>query len=80
MSAAVFGSWELTTEHAASSYGQPVLINRATQEAFGPGDIVRAYPSWGFMAAAEAVKRMAATANLDEDGQDAVTRFCGLTA
>lgn len=39
------GSWELSTDHAASSYGQPVLVNRATGEAFGPGDILKPYPS-----------------------------------
>ncbi len=39
-------SYELTNEHSASSYGRPVLVNRGSGEAYGPGDIVRAYPSW----------------------------------
>jgi hypothetical protein len=30
----------LTTEHAASSYGQPVLVNTETNEAYGIGDIL----------------------------------------
>ena len=33
-------SWVLTTNHSASSYGQPVLVNRSTEEAYWPGDIV----------------------------------------
>jgi hypothetical protein len=42
MKATLAPSWDLTTEHAASSYGQPVLVNRGTGEAFGPGDILAA--------------------------------------
>jgi len=80
MSAVSFRSWELTTEHSASSYGQHVLVKRATGEAYGPGDIVTAYPSWGLMLASDAVKRMAKTAHLDEDGQAIVARFCRLSA
>ena len=71
-------SWELSTEHAACSYGQPVLVNRATGEAFGPGDILKAYPSWGYMPAAATVERMAKTAKLDDEGRELVGRFCGL--
>lgn len=70
-------SWELSTDHAASSYGQPVLVNRATGEAYGPGDIVRPYPSHGSTTAAEAVRRLAKTARLDADGQALVARFVG---
>lgn len=51
-------SFELTTEHSASSYGQPVLVNRQSGEAFGPADILKAYPSWGFTPASMAVERM----------------------
>lgn len=72
------GSWELSTDHAASSYGQPVLVNRATGEAFGPGDILKPYPSYGFMPAAEAVRRLSKTAKLDAEGRDLAARFCGL--
>lgn len=32
--------WHYTTDHAASSYGQPVLVNDATGTAYGPGDIL----------------------------------------
>jgi hypothetical protein len=33
-------SWVLTTNHSASSYGQPVLVDRSTGEAYWPGDMV----------------------------------------
>lgn len=71
-----FKSWELTTDHTASSYGQPVLVNRTTKDAYGAGDIVQAYPSWGFTLAADAVRRMAATAELTPDQTNIVNRFC----
>lgn len=35
--------WRLTTDHAASSYGQPVLVS-PSGKAYGPGDIER--PDW----------------------------------
>ncbi len=68
-------SWELSTENAASSYGQPVLVSRVDGEVYGPGDIIRPYPSWGTMTAIAAVLRMAKTKELDEDGQNLVARF-----
>jgi len=71
-------SWELTTELAASSYGQPVLVNRGSGEAFGPGDIIRPYPSWSFMTAQCAVQRMAATKKLTAEQQDFVRKFAGV--
>jgi hypothetical protein len=52
-------SWILTTVHSASSYGRPVLVNKHTSKAFGPGDVVRAFPSWALMPARQAVLRMA---------------------
>ena len=30
----------LSTEHSASSYGQPVLVDTETREAYGRGDIL----------------------------------------
>jgi hypothetical protein len=35
--------WSLTTDHAASNYGQPVLVS-PSGKAYGPGDIER--PAW----------------------------------
>ena len=78
MKANLSPSWELSTENAASSYGQPVLVNRSTGEAFGPGDILKPYPSYGSMVAAAAVMRMAKTKRLDEDGQNLVAKFTKL--
>jgi len=68
-------SWTLTTEHAASSYGQPVLVHRTDGVAYGPGDIVKPYPSYGYMTAAAAVARLAKTARLDDEGKALVGRF-----
>jgi hypothetical protein len=69
-------SFELTTEHAASSYGQPVLFNRqAGSEAYGPGDIVQCYPSWPLQPAAMAVERMAKTKTLTLDERLFVDKF-----
>lgn len=31
-------AWRYTTDHAASSYGQPVLVNDETGIAYGPAD------------------------------------------
>jgi hypothetical protein len=71
-------SWELTTEHAASSYGQPVLVNRGSGEAYGPGDILRPYTSWGYITAAAAVERMTSIRNLTDDERIFVERFVNL--
>jgi hypothetical protein len=68
-------SWELSTDHSASSYGRPVLVKRATGEAFGLGDIVKLNPSYGYMTAGDAVRRLAGTKKLDAEGLDLVARF-----
>jgi hypothetical protein len=68
-------SFELTTEHAASSYGQPVLVDRGTGLAYGPANIIVPYPSWGHMLARDAVKRMAATKKLGKKEQQLVNSF-----
>lgn len=77
MKTSISPSWELTTEHAASSCGQPVLRHRFSGDIYGPGDIVTAYASFGPMPARAAVKRLAKTAKLDADGRELVIRFCG---
>ena len=33
-------SWELSDEHSASIEGRPVLVNKKSGEAYGPGDII----------------------------------------
>ncbi len=75
MKAKLAPSWELSTEHAASSYGQPVLVHRTTGDAYGPGDIVRPYPSYGLMRAVDAVRRLAKTAKLNAEGRALVEQF-----
>jgi hypothetical protein len=52
-------SWVLTMNHAASSYGAPVLVNRDTGEAFGAGDVLGAYPGWSGLPAGTVVTRLA---------------------
>ena len=71
-------SWLLTTEHSASSYGQPVLVNRGSAEAYGQSDIVKAYPSWDYQPARAAVLRMMKTHDLSEDEKEFCGRFCPL--
>ena len=68
-------SWILSCDHAASSYGVPVLTNVGTGEAFGPGDTVEACPSWGMTTARDAVRRMAERKALDAEALALVTRF-----
>ena len=77
MKAILGPNWELSTDHAASSAGQPVLVNRGTDKAYGPRDILEPYPSWGRMPAARAVARIAETKALDTDGEALVARFVG---
>lgn len=69
-------SWKLTTDHAASSYDAPVLVNKQN-EAFGPGDIIEPYRGWGLQPAARAVERMAKMSARSDDEGEAVARFCG---
>jgi hypothetical protein len=68
-------SFELTTEHSASSYGQPVLVNRGSGEAYGPGDVFQPYPSWPYLPASKAVERMARTKKLTYDERAFVDKF-----
>ncbi len=77
MAVLLSGRWELTTDHAASSYGAPVLVDRTSGDAYGPADIVEAYPSWGLLPAALAVQRLAKTATLTADDLAVVGRFGG---
>jgi hypothetical protein len=75
MKVTLLPSFELTTEHASSSYGQPVLVNRDTGEAFGPDDIVKCYSSWPHQPARRAVERMARRKKLSDDQKAFVIRF-----
>jgi hypothetical protein len=68
-------SWVLTTEHAACSSGQPLLVDRSTGDAYGPDDIVQPYNTWNVIPAAEAVVRLAETQALNAEAQALVSRF-----
>ena len=80
MKATLSPSGELSTEHAASRHGQPVLVNRRTGDAFGPGDVVTLSPSHGDALAADGVRRLAQTAHLTVKGRALVMRFVGSLA
>ena len=80
MKALLSPSWELSTEPGASHHGQLVLVQRSTKEAFGPEDMVRVYPAWGFLPAAQAVARLATLTRLDADAAALVARFVGSRA
>lgn len=63
-------SFVLTDEHPACSYGQPVLVDRSTQEAYGPNDILKTYASWSYGLASEHVRRMARTGEYEYEWSD----------
>jgi len=77
MARIAFGSWELSTEHAASSHGHPVLVCRVTGEACGPRDVVECYPSWGYLPAGRAVARLARMRDLSAAECSLVEIFVG---
>jgi hypothetical protein len=68
-------SWRLTDEHAASSYGQPVLVQTSNPEAYGPGDMVRCYPGWPFQPASIAVERLANLEQHTDEEQTFIRQF-----
>ena len=69
--------WTLTTEHPASSYGIPVLVNRCTQLAYGSSDIVSLYPSWGLTTASLAVMRLGKIIRKSKQTTNLINKFCG---
>ena len=66
---------ELTTEHAASSYGRPVLVYEG--EAFGPDDVLEQPGDAGPLRAGAWVRAWAADPARTESEQRAATLFCG---
>jgi hypothetical protein len=48
-------SWILTDEHRAANEGVPVMVNRKTNEAYGPADTISVYPSSRSIPASRAV-------------------------
>lgn len=49
--------WYLSDEHNASSHGAPLLVDKESGEAYGPGDIVKPDPSGKYVRAVRAVDR-----------------------
>ena len=70
--------WVLTTNHSASNHGEPVLIHPGTGRAYGPIDILEAYPNWGLLTAREVVERMIETSNLKDEERAFVDKFISL--
>jgi hypothetical protein len=68
----------LTTDHAKSRFGQPVLINRTTGQAFLPSDAFIAYESWGKMPAAQVVNKMASWRDFSEEELTLIELFSGI--
>ena len=68
-------TWILSDAHATASYGQPVLINGETGEAYGPSDMVQLYPSHEPIIAKLAVMHLVRTLNLSAAERQAVSRF-----
>jgi len=64
------GTYTLTTEHAASSYGMPVLV--VDGAAYGPGDLLSDGES-----ASEWVERWSRDPERTEDERDDARRFLG---
>jgi len=71
-------NYYLTTEHAKSRFDQPVLVNRATGQAFLPSDALAAYESWEKMPAAKVVNKMASWRNFAEEERRLIERFSGI--
>ena len=68
-------NWSLTTEHAASSYGQPVPVSRSTGRAYGSADIVPEYTHWVRMPAAHVARVLARVAYLTSEERRFVGQF-----
>jgi len=68
----------LTTDHAKSRFGQPVLVNRATGQAFLPSDAFVAYESWQKMSATQVVNKMASWRDFSEEERKLIERFLGI--
>jgi hypothetical protein len=67
----------LTTDHAKSRFGQPVLVDRATGQAFLPSDAFAPYEFWQTMKADQIVKRMASWGTFSKAEQGLINQFLG---
>jgi hypothetical protein len=75
MTARLSPSWLITTEHAQCHDDLGVLVNRQTGKAYGPGDSLSEYASFGPQPATKVAERLAKGARLDEKEREFVARF-----
>ena len=68
----------LTTDHAKSRSGQPVLLNQATGQAYLPGDALVAYESWPTMPASQLVNKMASWRDFSDEERRLIEQFSGV--
>ena len=68
----------LTTDHAKSRSGQPVLVNRATGQVFLPSDAFAAYETWPAMPAAQVVTKMASWRDFSGEERRLIEKFVGI--
>ena len=68
----------LTTDHVKSRLGQPVLLSKATGQAYLPNDTFSAYESWPKMAASQIVNKMATWRNFSGEERGLIERFLGI--
>ncbi len=68
------GTWAITDEHPASSYGKPVLVN-SRNETFGPDDLVISHGTWPVEPARLVVDRMKRKQYLTEEERTFVDKF-----
>ena len=70
----------LSTEHAASRRGQPVLVHRSTGEAYNPDDLLYLYghPPFKPLQAVSVVARLASSKLLEAEERALVERFTGI--
>lgn len=68
----------ITTDHAKSRFGQPVLVNRATGQTFLPSDSFQAYESWQEMPATQIVNKMASWRDFSVEERKLIQWFLGI--
>jgi hypothetical protein len=68
----------LTTDHAKSRFDQPILVNKATGQAYLPSDSLAAYESWPLMLATQVVNKMASWRDFSGEERRLVERFLGV--
>ena len=68
-------TWILTDEHPASSYGQPVLVNLESNQAYGSGDLMKFSPKAGFVPCHRFVRKLTEDREFSEDELKFIDRF-----